>query len=545
MTTKKRVLALLIVIFLLAALFSGCSGDTAVTEDDSATGIGTDDQDEEVESNTASEDPEAPEEIAPLEITYMGREGHQWGYTLEEAMNKGMATLDYYNEKMLEEQNLVCLVDIVDGEAYKTTLSGLLAADILPDVFLSKEYMDAEVFKNAMNTGRFASIPEITEYSDGTFADLIAEGGCYEYLRAWCTSPEGGWYYLALANDCKTSINFDHDDVDYLDTFPVLSWYDMNIRVDWLRKCGLEMPTTTAEFTEALIQFQEQDVNGNGVKDERAFLGIGMSTEEVFSHCTAGWFGLPSGNFVMNSITGEIQNAVDFGDQYLQFVDFTANLYDNGVALLGEGDVWNYGNNVAGNFCSAHVMYPDNLLTTPTGDPDAQYEPMPIIQAIEDIKPIMRGQACTLTATGGISFREGVDMEAAGAYLDWLYGPTLCLLLTYGIEGKAYDINEDGTMYRYVVGVDFSAEDEEQYGDMWHYAPGALFPQVQAKLAWDIIGEEYQSVEEALENGEPYTWAGMTFDDWKNKFAEYNWDEISPLERDYPKFCVNLLRGVE
>ena len=54
---------------------------------------------------------DAPVETDALEITYMGSENHQWTYTYEEALAEGFETIDYYNEKMLEEHNLICTVD--------------------------------------------------------------------------------------------------------------------------------------------------------------------------------------------------------------------------------------------------------------------------------------------------------------------------------------------------------------------------------------------------------------------------------------------------
>ncbi len=245
---------------------------------------------------------------------------------------------------------------------------------------------------------------------------------------------------IGCADGNGTSLNLDHDDVDYLVNWPLHTWYNLNIRVDWLNKCSLTMPTTTEEFAEALVQFQEQDANGNGAKDERAYLGIGMSTEQVFSHTTAGWFGLPRANFAMNAITGKVENPVDFGDQYLAFIEFTADLYAKGVALMNEGGAWSYGANVAGNFCAAQVMYPDNLITAQTGDPDCQYEPLPIIQAIEGVQPRMTGQSVQ-TANGGMSFKADVDMEAAAALprLAERPDPLYAALLRH--RGKTYDIS--------------------------------------------------------------------------------------------------------
>ena len=524
MTTKK-LLALLIALLMLVALFSACSNTDSDNADDGSEATGN-----EGDTSGTENDADAPTETDPLEITYMGSENHQWTYTYEEALAKGFATIDYFNDKMLEEHNLICQIEIVDNEAYKTTLNGYLAANTLLDAFISSGNLDTDVMLNACLTGKFADINDIAEFSDGTFSGLIADGGDYQYLKAWNIAPDGGWYYIGCADGNGTSFNFDHDDVDYINNWPLHTWYNLNIRVDWLNKCGLSMPTTIEEFTEALVQFQEQDANGNGAKDERAFLGIGMSTEQVFSHTTAGWFGLPRANFAMNAVTGEIENAVDFDDQYLAFIDFTADLYAKGVALTNEGGAWAYGANVAGNYCAAQVMYPDNLITAETGDPDCQYEPMPIIQAIEGVQPRMVGQSVQ-TANNGLAFRADVDMEAAAAYLDWLNGPTLYMLLCYGIEGKSYDIEEDGRVYQYKVGTEITQEEDYSVGDMWHYAPWSMFPQIQAGFAWDPLKNTYNSVQEALDNGEPYYWKNLTIDEWKEQYANYNWTDMSNLNR--------------
>ena len=528
--TMKRLFALLIAVLMLVSLFSACANDDGQsdTSDD-----GSDAQTSDDSANTEGDDGEAddPVETGALELTYMGQESHNWAYTYEEAEAEGFETIDYYNDKMLEEHNLVVELDIIDNEAYKTTLSGYLASQTLDDAFLvnNSSFIDNEVQVNCINQGTFANILDIAEFSDGTFSSMIAEGGDYEYLKAWNAAPDGGWYYIGCADGNGTSLNLDSDEYDYMFNWPMHTWYNLNIRADWLDKCGLAMPTTTEEFAEALVQFQEQDANGNGAKDERAFLGIGMSTEQVFGHTTAGWFGLPPRNFYMNIATGEVENAVEFGEQYLAFVDFTADLYSKGVALSTEGGAWAWGANVAGNYCAAQVMYPDTLLQAQTGDDDCRYEPMPIIQAIEGVKPRMTGQSVQ-TANNGLAFRSDVDMEAAAAYLDWLSGETFYMLLAYGIEGKSYDLTDDG-IYVYKVGQDLTQEEDYSVGDMWHYAPWSMFPQIQAGFAWDPIQAEYTSIQDALDAGEPYTWKLLTIDEWKEANANFNWVDMSPLNR--------------
>lgn len=58
-------------------------------------------------------------------------------------------------------------------------------------------------------------------------------------------------------------------------------------------------------------------------------------------------------------------------------------------------------------------------------------------------------------------------------------------------------------------------------------------PQFQVGFAWDPIQAEYTSIQDALDAGEPYTWKNLTIDEWKEQYANYNWRDMSPLNRFY------------
>ncbi len=264
--------------------------------------------------------------------------------------------------------------------------------------------MDESLLVNAISGGKFADIDDIVALSDGTFSGLIAEGQPLAYLKAWSTAPDGHWYMVKNTDNQSTGFNFDTDDTDYLVDFTIYTWYNVSIRQDWLNKVGLSMPTTTQEFKDALVAFQEQDVNGNGAADERAFLGIGLSTGEgsIFSNGVAGWFGLYRDNFAMDSSTGKVVNAIEC-EGYIPYVNYMSELYNAGVALMNEGLAFQSAVNCAGNYCSAHPQYPDTMMTVSTGDPESDYEPMPIIQAIEGVQPHLLGQG-TVSSGRAVSF---------------------------------------------------------------------------------------------------------------------------------------------
>ena len=444
---KKRLLALLLATLMLLALFSACASTPYDDQGNKASTPGTDTPDVPGKDGTegsedGDKDTDEPVEVEPLQLEYMGRESHQWTYTLEEAEQKEFESLAYYKQLMLDTVNLEVKVTSIDNEAYKTTLSGYLAANTLPDTFISQSMMDDSLLVNTMLDGRFADIDDIIACSpDGTFATLTADGEVMSYLKAWSTAPDGHWYMVRNTDNQAIAFDLDNKGTDYLVEFGMSNWYDVSIRRDWLDKLNLAMPTTTEEFKEALIAFQTNDINDNGAADERAFLGFGLNEGNgigtVFSNGVAGWFGLHRDNFVMDTVNGEVMSAIE-DPGYTQYVNYANELYTNQVALIGEGMAYQHAVNAAGNYCSAHPQYPNTMMTVTTGDADSEYEPMPIIQAIEGVKPHLLGQA-TVSSFRAISFSTDCDYSAAAEWLNWIFSKELFMLWQYGIEGKAWE----------------------------------------------------------------------------------------------------------
>ena len=78
----------------------------------------------------------------------------------------------------------------------------------------------------------------------------------------------------------------------------------MCVRQDWLDKLSLSMPSTTDEFHQMLLTFQEQDANGNGTADERY---IGLLGSDFQTTGVGQWFGLPYMDFIEDPATGVIE----------------------------------------------------------------------------------------------------------------------------------------------------------------------------------------------------------------------------------------------
>lgn len=526
----KRLLAILLAALMLITLFAGCANDAGTKKPNAGTSTGGNtDKDE---NSGSADDSDAPEEVEPMKLTFMQEEGNIVSYT--EALQADYATLRYLDEQALAQNNLVVERTAVLQDAYATTLNAYLAGNTLLDGFYSSSnYLPDDSFIQQVTAGRFAELDEVLTHSMGVAKELLSPGGSVTYIRALGLMEDGTWYRMGQPDGNGSYLDLDHDDVDYINNWPLHTWYNLAIRKDWLDKCGLTMPQTTEEFKNALVAFQDNDCNGNGSRDERAFLGIGMSNGEViFSNGVAQWFGLPVSNFAMDPATGKIENAVE-GEGYVPFVTYMKELYDAGVAYTNEGNAWRYSVNVAANTAAVHVQYPERMMQasceTATGDANAQYDQMPIIQALEGVKPVIIGQSST-ASNGGISFRAEANPDAVAAYLDFIYGETFYMTLMYGLEGYGYEYDTDGN---FVILTMTDQDEDYSYGDCWHYLSGNFFPQIQLGWVWDPLQNVYTDFEEAVANGEPYTWKFLTKEKFDEANAAYNYDECSPLEQYY------------
>ena len=505
MKNSYRFLTLLLSLLLLVTLFAGCqnapadepANDDANTPDDNS---GADQQDDS-----------APAEVDAKTIEWLGFEFHNYKYTADDAKAKNFETLKAFEDLALNDYKLEIDWSTVDQSAYQTTINGLLASHALPDSYCGGFFTE-DVYNSVYLNGGFAAMDDVLEYAPEC-AHLFAEGGPLAYAKAWMTMENGEWYTMRPGNNTATSMDLSTDTMKQRVPFQVHGTYALAIRQDWLNKLGLDMPQTKEEFQEALVQFREQDVNGNGAQDERYVAHLG--TTGVYAG-VAQWFGLPYGNMVENPGTGVIESPYIM-EGYKPWLTYMRGLYDDLVLYNNDGGaVWQYAVYCAGNYASAYTVMNDNLWATETGDPDADYEPLPLIQAVDGIVPRYIVQEAVAGGVG-FTFNSEVDLDAAGRFMDFLHSEKYFYLKTYGIEGVAWDWTEDGLIKRYTL-----EEDMDGYkgaGGLW--LDFNAFPDVGIANVWGLGSTQYKSVEEALDAGECYTEKFMTEEEWKESVG-YN-----------------------
>ena len=505
--TKCRILALLLALFMLIALFAGCAADEGKTDDKKDDSAST--------GNDASTDDKKddPAETEKPHIEYLGAQGSSSTATAQEAKDKEFGTYVRLMEIVTDEYNLDYAWSTVDTEAYLTTLSGLIAANDLPDVFNSREILDDSTLNNLILAGRLAAIDDILEYSDGSAKQYYNTEGEMLYLKAFATVSDGNWYYVPLANTTASSFDYSNSKYHTRANGQIHGAYSVCVRQDWLDKLGLAMPTTTDEFYDMLVAFQENDVNGSGAAEERYIgnLGSNFQTSGVGQ-----WFGLPYTDFVEDPHSGVIEVAC-LTDGYKEFCDYMAKLYSSNFVYVEGTHPWGNATPIGANEVAAIGMMPGNLQFWETGDPASMYYPMPIVKAVEDVEPrllIQESQAPFV----GFSFDVGCDYQGAAILMDFLCCKEAYMLFKHGVEGKAYEWNDDGSITNLVID-----NEDELYSNgagQTYWINQNAFPMCGGGHAnmWGVVQNVYDDAQAALDAGEPYSQDFTTREEWLAKY---------------------------
>lgn len=216
------------------------------------------------------------------------------------------------------------------------------------------------------------------------------------------------------------------------------------IRKDWLDILGMEIPTTTDEWTEVLRAFKEKDPGNVG---DRLVPLMNRSGSSVFLIYTAPTFGLhpenytkKDGSYVLNATTDEYKNMVEWyrtlyeeGLFDQEFVTTTSKQWEEAVSAGYVGAFIDFANR-SDTFTS--VLQQQN--------PDAEFvvAPPPVgptgTQGVPSYSDI-------LTTTSVAISKDCKNVEAALAWLDYLYSDDGAWLTSVGIEGLTYTgVDENG-----------------------------------------------------------------------------------------------------
>ncbi len=507
---KKRIFALFIAVFMLLALFSACATDEGGTDDDQSDTSNVDNAGDDANTGDEANGGDNPVETERVALEYLGTYDDE--YTNEEI--EEFETFKQIYDIVSNIYNIDYTYTCVYSEAYLNTLNGLIAGGTLPDCFNTREVLSDQQILQMIEGGSLASMDEILEYSDGSARGYYNDEDALLYLKAYATVDDGNWYYVPLPNSTGSSLDFSTNEYDTRANGQIHGAYSVCVRQDWLDKLGLSMPATTDEFYQAIKAFQDEDINGNGSADERY---VGLLGSDFQTSGVGQWFGLPYTDFIEDPSTGVIEVSALSGG-YAEFCTYMNMLYNDNLVYVEGTHPWGNGTTVAANVVSAIGMMPSNLQFWDTGDPEGYYMPMPIVQAVEGVEPRLLIQE-SLAFFTGFSFASTCDYQAAGSFMDFLCREDVFMLFRYGVEGVAWDYDENGDFVQYVI----NDEDElHSYGAAGTYwLTNTLFPINGAHHGnlWAPIKNVYDNAQDALDAGEPYAQDNQTIESWRETNA--------------------------
>jgi hypothetical protein len=532
----KRILALAAALLMIIALFSACANDTKNQGDTGDKGK-TDDstQDEGKTDDGNGDDGDQPEELEIEKIDYMAFDLAPAKDNYNAALERGDANLLQCVENQ-HKYGIEVEASFVSSETYSSVISSSAASGVMPEVyFAGGNVLDAATYQDWIKRGMFLSLNEVMEHSSGNMIKAFGEDGIYAFARAMETI-DGDWYGLPMTNATCPSIQITESDGPLRITTQVHGAYDLMIRQDWLDDLGLGMPQTVEEYYEACLKMNTEDVNGNGLNDERIITALGGAWQYMG---IGQWYGLALNDFLEDPSSGEVEVNI-LKEGFTPWVEYMNRLYSDQLIYNNEGmHPWvQFATYIAEDNVISWFLMIDTLWSSARSacpDADCNYQPLPIYQAVEGVAPRVVVQEA-MASNWPMNFNaETCSPEKAAKMADCIYSYEQWLLKYYGVEGYAWEYAEDGsTIVDYTAAEGYVKGDiENQYlalqdmSDNWSDFM-TYFPSPFMKSLWATDAPVYSSHAEALEAGEPYAENGLTEESW---MAQYSWDEESPLHK--------------
>jgi putative aldouronate transport system substrate-binding protein len=221
------------------------------------------------------------------------------------------------------------------------------------------------------------------------------------------------------------------------------------IRKDWLDKLGLAVPKTTEELMKVAKAFTEKDPDGNGKNDTTGFMDRSDLIFGAFK-TLGSYYGTPNNWQVDNkgNFTAEVET-----DGYIETMDYMKELYENGwinkdFAVTAKTDQQqNFAQGKAGIYVGA-LFDAKNLQTMAAGIQDNMK-----LALINDMTSDSNSERAIWSAGNGIGgllafprseVKDEAELKRLLKFVNDLLEPKTYTLMTYGIEGTHYKLNNDG-----------------------------------------------------------------------------------------------------
>ncbi len=367
-------------------------------------------------------------------------------------------------EKLLDQYGLELDLEVVNREQYKNTIQTRLNSSTdLPD-FANIGSISQSNIAEMGKRGLIRDLKDMLDLGDGTAKKFFTEG---KGKNSWSlnTFDDGSVYWISQVQE----ISFGGQ--------PKSTNMNAQIRKDWLDKVGLDMPSNIDELYEALLAFQEKDVNGNGQKDE--VVTIDFSN---FNNGVAQWFGLVNDMTSLKIEDGKFSDIISPWHQkgLKDYFLFLRKLHDAGLldpTVIGSTEE---NKNIENNKASMIFNYTMATWNEPkiASASDALYLNFGGLDAKTEDHPLIISEPASMSYGRWGFTSVAKDDEAIARLLDFLCSDKYAELTYLGIEGVTYEIVDGRPKLLPIAGHDKYEEAYKQgivIGD-YLWANGGCFP---------------------------------------------------------------------
>lgn len=405
----------MLAVFLLASVFSACSGGKDPAEGTSVAG-GT--------SGTQASTQAQAGDGYTLPLANGDASINCWGFPLPDWKVDNLE--DNQFTKWLEEQTGVNLIFTMGPATDRDTkLRLLLSSGEYPEVIFNPGFTPSE----QQIYGNSGVILQLNDYIDKYG---IETGAMFEKVPEirQAVEREGGKIYVLPS---------------YLDSPHDKSYSRLWVYQPWLDALGIKAPSTTEEYYDMLIRFRDGDPNKNGKKDEIPYVGA----EQV-------WFSDPT-TYFMNSFIYYDNNTfmnIDNGkvipvytqEQYREGLRFLNRLY---AANLMMPQTFSQNDQALKQLLSSDPM----IVGSFTAHAPFVYCDEPVYSKLTPLAPLKGPggvqytcQYYNTSTDGTVITNKCKNPELAFKLLDYLYNVEVTTRKSQGPEGVAWKWNTDKSL---------------------------------------------------------------------------------------------------
>lgn len=376
--------------------------------------------------------------------------------------------------KHFEKYALKLELDLIPADQYEVVVQTRLASGLNCD-WMNITPMDDQTRIQLADIGKFRSFNEIAALGNGIAKSFFSDGYGAKLSKLYA-QPNGEFYWVPAMR------------IGMLGDQLGGSYMSMIVRQDWLTKLGMEMPKTAEAFKDMLVAFQENDMNGNGEKDE--VLSVEFND---FRTGVAQWFGIGPSIVYVDMTDNEVKTPW-YSDNIKAYVSYMADLVSAGlVDTSNQADQKVIENKISATHSWSAETWFEATIQVQEGETAGYYVPM-LAKAVEGVEPFVLLQTSpTYSGHYFAMINDGNNVEAQARLLDAIYDDELWSMgilndvettyngVTYPARtavGLGYDENGDRI---YIPLTDLNAKEAAVAPigsvQMWTYA--SIFPYVE------------------------------------------------------------------